>query len=81
MYDTFMLIAGIIFIVLTIVAAFLLAVGVMVVQSAVAMYTHANDSLIEANRLREFYEDAIERANDVVVQQFRHDLDHHPENS
>lgn len=70
MYDTFMLITGIIFMVLSLAAAFLFATLFLVNKAALNSYFELRTTIA-------FYEDAIERANETVVEKFRHDLDHH----
>lgn len=77
MYDTFMLITGIIFIVLTIVTVFLFAVAAMVTKSAVRNYKMVMEGKKELIAVYEYYRDAIQRSNETVVEKFRHDLDCH----
>lgn len=77
MYDTFMLITGIIFVVLTIVTAFMFAVAVIVNRAAYAKFKSAKEAWWKYMALAEHYEDAIERSNETVVEKFRHDLDCH----
>ena len=70
MYDAFMLITGIIFVVLSIVSAFLFAVAWSVSKFWYKEYRNTID-------LRTHYEDAIQRSNETVDEKFRHDLDCH----
>ena len=77
MYDMFMLIAGIIFVVLTIVTAFMFAVAMMVAKKANEerqLYKNGSRKLLTMHKR---YMDAIQRSNETVVEKFRHDLDCH----
>lgn len=77
MQETFMLISGTIFVVLSIVTAFLFAVGVWISARAVKerkLYANGYRKLLRKHKQ---YEEAIERSNETVVEKFRHDLDHH----
>lgn len=77
MYDMFMVITGIIFIVLTIVNAFLFAVAILVDRAATKRFKYAKAAWLKYKILCEHYEDAIQRSNETVVEKFRHDLDCH----
>jgi len=77
MYDMFMVITGIIFIVFTIVNVFLFATAILVNQAAFKRFKYAKDAWMKYKSLSEHYEDAIQRSNETVVEKFRHDLDYH----
>jgi hypothetical protein len=77
MYDTFMLITGIIFIVLTIFVVFMFAVAFAVAKAAVherKLYRNGYRKLLI---MHTEYKKAIERSNELEVEKFRHELDCH----
>lgn len=77
MYDTFMLIAGIIFIILTIFVVFMFIVAFAVTKAAIherELYKNGYRKLL---RMQKEYVKAIERSNELEVENFRHELDSH----
>lgn len=77
MYDTFMLIAGLVFVVLSIVTALLFVSVVLVEKTAYKRFKSAKAAWIKYTNLCTIYEDAIQRANETTVAGFRHELDCH----
>lgn len=77
MYDAFMFVTGLVFIILTIVSACLLCIAWLVAKQAVRKVTLYDVAYREVMAMRKHYMDAIERSNEVVVEKFRHDLDCH----
>lgn len=77
MHETFMLITGTIFIVLTIMTAGLFAVALMVTRQT----KQERKLYVEGVRLvaitYDHYMTAIERSNELEVEKFRHELDCH----
>lgn len=77
MYDTFMLITGAIFIVLTVVVVFMLFAAWAVLQSVLherKLYRNGYRKLLI---MYKEYKKAIERSNELEVEKFRHELDCH----
>ena len=77
MYDTFMLIAGIIFVVLTIVTVFMFAVAMMVAKRANEERQLYKNGFRKLLVMHKRYMEAIERSNELEVEKFRHELDCH----
>lgn len=77
MYDMFMLITGIIFIVLTIVTVFLFATAMMVAKKANHERQLYKNGFRKLLVLHKRYMEAIERSNELEVEKFRHELDCH----